>query len=202
MKDKLVILGAGGHGRVARDVALLCGYKTVVFLDDAERDDVETAGKTSEYGKFVDEYDFFVALGDNKIRERITDTLVSGKANVVSLIHPSAILGMDVKIGNGTIVMAGAVVNTGAVLGNGVIVNTASSVDHDNVLDDFCHVAVGVHLAGTVKIGKCAFVGAGSVVVNNISICSDAIIGAGAVVVKDINEKGTYVGVPAVKIKD
>lgn len=202
MNDKLVILGAGGQGRVAKDIGVLCGYKNIFFLDDAKRTDIEIAGKISDFCEFMEDSDFFVALGDNNCREKISKKLEDNGINIVSLIHPSAVIGSNVKIGKGTIVMAGAVINTGAVIGDGVIVNTASSVDHDNYLDDFSHVAVGVHLAGTVKIGKRTFLGAGSVIINNIVVCNDAVVGAGAVVVKDISEKGTYVGVPAVKIKD
>jgi acetyltransferase-like isoleucine patch superfamily enzyme len=93
--------------------------------------------------------------------------------------------------------MAGVVMNADASIGEGCIINTSSSVDHDNVLADFVHVSVGAHLAGTVKVGKGAWIGAGAVVSNNISICREALVGAGAVVVCDITEPGTYIGVPA-----
>ena len=79
----------------------------------------------------------------------------------------------------------------------GCIINTASSVDHDCVLSDFVHVAVGAHLCGTVTIGNATWIGAGATVSNNVNICGECTIGAGAVVVKDIIEPGTYIGVPA-----
>ena len=95
--------------------------------------------------------------------------------------------------------MAGAVINTDTTIGEGCIINTCSSVDHDNRLGDFVHVAVGAHLCGTVEVGRRTWIGAGATVSNNISVCDDCILGAGAVVVKDIKEKGTYIGVPAEK---
>ena len=85
----------------------------------------------------------------------------------------------------------------GAKIGQGCIINTASSVDHDCVLGDFVHVAVGAHLCGTVTIGNATWIGAGATVSNNVNICGECTIGAGAVVVKDITEPGTYIGVPA-----
>jgi acetyltransferase-like isoleucine patch superfamily enzyme len=93
--------------------------------------------------------------------------------------------------------MAGAVINNRAKLGNGVIVNTCASVDHDCMIGDFCHISVGVHIAGTVNIGNEVFVCAGATVINNVNICCGCVIGAGAVVIKNIESVGTYLGVPA-----
>ena len=96
--------------------------------------------------------------------------------------------------------MAGAVANPFARLGKGCIVNTCVAVDHDCVVADYVHVAVGSHLCGTVSVGAHTWIGAGAVVSNNVSVCADCMIGAGAVVIKDVVEAGTYVGVPAGKI--
>lgn len=96
--------------------------------------------------------------------------------------------------------MAGVVINNAAKIGNGVIVNTCSSVDHDCKISDFVHISVGAHLAGTVTVGNRTMIGAGTTVINNITIGEDVAVGAGAVVIREIEEKGTYVGVPARKI--
>lgn len=202
MNKKLVIVGAGGHGRVARDLAVLCGYENIIFLDDFNREDLSVSGSISDFSLYVNDCVFFVAIGNNDVREKLTKTLVAGGAEIVSLIHPSSCVGGNVSIGKGSILMAGTVVNNGAKIGNGVIINTSSSADHDDILEDFCHLAVGVHLAGNVKIGKGALVGAGATIINNVSICDNCIVGAGAVVVKNLTNRGTYVGVPAKKIKD
>lgn len=95
--------------------------------------------------------------------------------------------------------MAGTVINTGIVIGKHCIVNTSSSLDYDNILENYVHISPGAHLAGTVKIGEATWICAGVTISNNISICSGCLIGAGATVVKDINEAGTYIGVPARK---
>lgn len=194
-----MIIGAGGHGRVAADVASQMGYERIAFLDDAQLPGV--IGKTSDFSKYLNSADFFVAIGNSKIREQLICELNKNGANLVSLIHPSAIISEKAEIGTGVIVMAGAVVNTDAVLGNGVIVNTCASVDHDCYVSEFSHVSVGAHICGTVTIGNHTWIGAGATVINNVSICSNCIIGAGAVVIGQITEEGTYVGIPAGKVK-
>ena len=198
--DNLIIIGAGGHGRVIFDIALsLNKYKTVSFLDDQKVGAKNVLGKVSDFSKFLFSHEFVVGIGDEKVREKITLTLKDSGAKIVSLVHEKAVIGSDVSIGNGTVVMAGAVINNGAKIGEGVIVNTCASIDHDCMVGDYTHVSVGARLAGTVVLEKRVFIGAGAVVINNVSIISDVVIGAGAVVVKNILEKGIYKGVPARK---
>lgn len=198
---KLIIVGASGHGRVAYDVATLQGYKEIYFLDDNNAIGAGILGKVADFERYIDSAYFFVAIGNNEVREKIYKQLKSKGARLVSLVHPQAVVSGGATVGEASFVMAGAVVNTGATVGNGVIVNTCSSVDHDCTLGDFSHISVGAHLAGTVKIGERTLIGAGATVINNLSVCGDCIIGAGAVVIRNVCEKGTYVGVPARKIK-
>ena len=82
-------------------------------------------------------------------------------------------------------------------IGKGCIINTGATVDHDNQIGDYVHISPGVHLAGTVNIGKGVWLGIGSIVSNNLHVADDCMIGVGAVVIKDITESGTYVGNPA-----
>lgn len=193
--NRLIIIGASGHGKVIADIGLKNGYKDIVFLDDnpyiTECAGFPVVGKTSDacslYG------DKIVAIGNAKIRKKLKTNL----SDLVTLIHPQAVIGRRVVIGSGSVVMAGAVINSDSTIGQGVIVNTGSSIDHDCYIGDFVHVSVGAHIAGTVTIGENTWVGAGATVINNVKICSDCMIGAGAVVVNDIEEAGTYIGVPA-----
>lgn len=196
---KLTILGASGHGRVVADIARLCGYDTVEFLDD---DETRTAcGRYSVVGKcdLGDKVqgDLFIAIGNAAVRKKYTEKYQDRPLPV--LVHPDAVIAEDTEIGAGTVIMAGAVVNPGASVGKGCIVNTCSSVDHDCRVGDYVHIAVGAHLCGTVEVGERTWIGAGSIVSNNVSICGGCMIGAGAVVVGDITEAGTYLGVPAKK---
>jgi len=201
MKDKLIIIGASGHGKVVADIAIKMNkWQSIAFLDDDESIKtsmgLEVIGKTDDAFTYKDEAYFFVAIGNNAVREKVQEKLVDEGLNVVGLVHPSAIIGTDVEIGIGTAVMAGVVINSSTRIGKGCIINTSSSLDHDNVIEDYVHISPGASLAGTVRVGKESWLGIGSVVSNNLNICSGCKVGAGAVVVKDITEPGTYVGVP------
>ncbi len=197
----LIIIGASGHGKVVADIAKLCGYDDISFLDDndsvTECNGYKVIGKTSDYPKY--DCDFFVAIGNGKIRKNIQQQLENANKSIATLVHPNAVIGENVKIGKGTVVMAGAVVNPSTAIGEGCIINTCSSVDHDNIIGDFVHISVGSHLAGTVKVADFTWIGIGATISNNISICEDCMIGAGAVVVNNLTESGTYIGVPARK---
>lgn len=205
MKDKLIIIGASGHGKVVADIAIkMDKWKSIAFLDDDEAiktcRGLKIIGKTVDAFTYKDEADFFVALGNNATREKLQEKLLSERLSVVSLIHPSAVIGTDVEVGVGTVTMAGVVINSSSIIGKGCIINTSSSLDHDNVIEDYVHISPGANLAGTVRVGKGSWIGIGSVVSNNVNICSGSKLGAGAVVVKDITEPGTYVGIPVRKI--
>lgn len=197
--SKLVIVGASGHGKVIADIAKLNGYDNIVFLDDDETvkecAGYPVVGVSCAFSQV--ERDVVIAIGNAKIRNRLQEQYESHGFYLVTLIHPNATVADTAEIGAGSVVMAGAVINPYAKIGRGCIVNTCASVDHDCAVEDFVHVAVGAHLCGTVNVGAYTWIGAGATVSNNISICSECMIGAGAVVVKDIEEKGTYVGVPA-----
>ena len=200
---RLVIFGAGGHGKVVADIASNY-YEEILFFVDKAADDSCLGYQVSDDQTLLEEHlcnsDFFVAIGNAAVRERITRQLQERGANFVTLIHPNAVIGKNVVIGKGTVVMPGAIINAESQIGSGCIINTASSVDHDCKVLDYAHISVGTHLCGTVTVGERTWVGAGATVSNNINICADCMIGAGAVIVKDIEEKGTYVGVPVRKI--
>ena len=205
MKDKLLIIGAGGHGKVIADIALKMNkWKTIAFLDDdgniKQSMDIAVIGKFNDAFKYIQDYDIFVAIGNNSTRERIQKNLEKLGASMPVLIHPDATIGEQVKIGTGTAVMAGAIINCCTKIGKGCIINTGATIDHDNTIEDYVHISPGANLAGTVKVGKGTWIGIGSVVSNNISIVGNCKIGAGAVVTKDIDEVGTYVGVPVKKL--
>lgn len=191
--NRLIIIGASGHGLVAADIAKN-RYEEIIFLDDNKTD----YQKIDSYEKYLDS-DFFVAIGNNEVRRKIFKKL--SNLNIVSLIHPTAIIGSNVQIGRGTIVCAGAIICPNVKIGESCILNTACSVDHESNLGDFVHVSVGSRVCGNGRIGNMCMLGAGSVIINNITIASDTIIGAGGVVIKDITSPGTYAGVPVKRIR-
>lgn len=203
MKD-LLIIGAGGHGRVVADIALALGrYEKIAFLDDRPVPDgfpYPQVGTAREAERFARQYDMAVAIGEPQTRGALLERLEQAGANLPALVHPGASIGSRVLFGDGTVVMAGAVVNCDCDIGRGCIINTGATVDHDNILGDLVHICPGAHLAGTVRVGTRTWIGVGSVVKNNCAITADCVIGAGAVVCRDLTEPGTYVGVPARRV--
>lgn len=205
MKEKLLIIGASGHGKVVADIAIkMDKWQSIAFLDDDDSIKscmgLEVIGKSADAFTFLKDADVFVAIGDNAIRETTQDRFEIEGASMATLIHPSAIIGTDVEIGAGTVIMAGVVINSSSRIGKGNIINTSCSLDHDNEIEDYVHISPGVKTAGSVFIGKGTWLGIGSIVSNNVNICSGCKVGAGAVVVKDITEPGVYVGVPARRV--
>ncbi len=200
MFNRLVIIGAGGHGKVVADIAIKIGYTDIAFADDhAEGScmNYPILCKCSSLALQNDgNTDFVIAVGDNRIRKRIAE---QHNLNWVTLIHPSAQIGTNAKIGIGTVVMAGAVINACADVGQHCIINTGAVVEHDNRIGHYVHISPNAALGGTVSIGECTHVGIGVSVKNNINICENCMIGAGAVVVKNIVESGTYMGIPSKK---
>lgn len=203
MSESVVIIGASGHGKVIADIVIKSGDKVVGFLDDGiEKGNVisgiEVLGAVPDYVKWKD-CCFVIGIGNPYVRERIANAL---PVKWYTAIHPTAVISsLDVEIGDGTVVMANAVINSNAKIGKHCIINTAAVVEHDNVLGDYVHLSPNVALAGNVKIGKNTHIGIGSQVIQGITIASDVTVGAGATVVRNIEEKGTYVGIPTKKIK-
>ena len=199
----VIIIGTGGHAKVIADIVLRSGDNLVGFLT-SDRDKDTFVGKPilGDETAYVEYRDccFIIAIGNSKVRERISNSMAG--VEWYTAIHPSSTISrINTSIGGGTVVMANAVINPFAQIGNHCIINTNATVEHDDVIEDFSHISVGTKLAGNVKIGKRTWVGMGATVSNGIRVCEDCMIGAGAVVVKNIEVSGTYVGVPAKKIK-
>lgn len=201
---KLIIAGAGGHGRVVADAALATGtYSSLAFLDDRRSDHVTSEGwpilgRLEDLGNFSSEYQFFVAgFGNAASRLELLSRARNLGFRCVSIIHPTAVVSNHCSIGEGSVVIAGACINIGARIGEACIVNTGATVDHDCVLAEGVHVCPGAHLAGNVEIGARTWFGIGAVAKQGIKIGADVMVGAGAVVVQDVPDNATVVGNPA-----
>lgn len=199
---RLIIVGAGGHGKVIADNALKNGYTDICFVDDRATGtcmEFPIVGTTADIPDLDDgKTGFIIGVGNNGIRRRIAEQYA---VNWVSLIHPSAQIGENVSIGNGTVVMAGAIINPCTRIGVHCIINSGAIVEHDNRIGDYVHISPGAALAGNVHIGEETHIGIGASVINNMEICDRCIIGAGGVIIKNIHDRGTYAGVPVRKIR-
>ena len=198
----LIIIGGGGHAKVLADLAMSTGHNVIGFLDDnekvAEMLGLKRIGTVADCEKYADKAKFVIGIGNNKIRKEIFEKY---DLEYVTLIHPSAIISKTVKLGEGAVVLAGAIINADAKIGKQSIINTGAVVEHDCVIGEFTMVAPRATVCGFTKVGNNCWLGAGSVVNNVIKICDDVVVGSGAAVVKNMEEAGTYIGVPARRSK-
>ncbi len=201
--ERLAILGASGHGKVVADIAECCGWKHVDFFDDAWPDfsvngSWQVVGNSEVLLEQLSGYDgVIVGIGNNEVRHQKLQLLAAMDVNLVSLIHPAAVISRYASVGAGSVIMAGVAVNVDVTMGCGVILNTGCSIDHDCVLGDSVHVSPGARLAGNVCIGDKSWVGIGAVVRQSVVIGENVMVGAGAAVVSDLPDGVTALGVPA-----
>lgn len=207
----IVIIGAGGHGRVVLDILAQAREHNVVgFLDSnpslhgRRMDGKPVLGDMSNLSAMIDRgvQGAVVAIGDNGIRREFGEQVEDAGLSLVSAIHPSANLASNVTLGRNLVIAAGALVCAHCQIADSVILNTGCIVDHETKIGPAVHVCPGARLAGRVVIDAGAFVGIGATIVQNLRIGSDAIVGAGAVVVTDVEPMTTVVGVPARPIKE
>lgn len=196
-------MGAGGHGQVVADALLqMEGAEPVAFLDEnpkvigSEVMGIPVPGGNAAISKIKHD-GIVIALGSNSLRKKIFNELRQTGENLFSVIHPSAIIAPNVKIGDGCMILAGAVINTGAQIKENTIINTNSTIEHHNVIGPHAHIAPGSTLGGEVAIGEEAMVGIGSTVLPRVNIANKTVLGGGSTAIKDLPEGVTAVGVPA-----
>ncbi|MCF6095704.1 acetyltransferase [Thermovorax subterraneus] len=206
VSEPIVVIGAGGHAKVVAATLIEAGFKVAFFLDEDEKKwggkifDIPIVGPGELVKKKCKKLKSVVAIGDNLLREKVVNKY-SGYFDWMSVIHPRAYVHPSVRIGEGTVVFAGAIIQPDTVIGEHVIINTGATIDHDCVVGDFVHIAPGTNLAGGVTVEKGAFLGIGTKVIPGVKIGMWSKIGAGSVVIKDIESNVTAVGVPAKVIK-
>ncbi len=200
METKVVLYGASGHGKVILDI-LQSNFVTVdVIIDDHPKVThiAEVPVLHSSLITFSAIENMIISIGNNRVRRMIS---ISSITPFLVAIHPKAIVAKSAFIGEGTVVMAGALINPDVKIGKHSIINTGAIVDHDCIVEDFVHISPGVSLAGNVLIGEGTHVGIGAVIIQGVKIGRWATIGAGAVILKDVPDYAVVVGNPGKIIK-
>jgi len=204
---KVLVWGAGGHGKVIVDALMAGGeWEVVGILDEDEKKwgvevlgvkvfslegGVAEAAKRLECGRVA------IAIGDNYARFEKFEQVRRADLTPMNVVHPSAHVSRFAKLGEGVAILAGATINPGTTIEDNVCVNTSASVDHDNYLEISCHIFPNATLTGGVRIAEFAYVGSGAVVAPNLTVEKYSYVGAGAVVLVNVAEGTVVFGVPA-----
>lgn len=201
MKD-IVLIGYSGHAYVALEAFVSQGRNVTAYVEAAEKPnnpyELTWLGSENDNNTLglLREYEYFVGIGDNNIRRKVTETLTKIIGAPLNAIHKTAIVSHSLKIGQGNLLAPSCVVNPQVRMGDGVICNTGSIIEHDCVLDDYVHVAPGAVLCGNIRVGAGSFIGANAVIKEGVRIGKNVIIGAGTVVISDVADGKKIVGNP------
>lgn len=202
----MYLYGAGGHSKVITDILKSLGVEVLGVFDDKPcgaklKIMAVNSGVRVQGIKFPKlDAPLIISVGDN-LRRAELDLMLRENAEYGQAIHGQTIISNKAVIGEGTVILQGAIVQSAAKVGRHVLVNTAASIDHDNEIGDYAHISPQATLCGHVKVGEGTHIGAGAVVIPSIKIGKWCTIGAGAVVIKDMPDYATAVGNPARVIK-
>lgn len=202
MLTSVLVVGAGGHGRVVVDALEdLQLYGRLVIADA----DASKAGQLFQAAykiELLDNWnslpaDVHVAIGDNAARGHVIARALQEGRRLVAVVHSRAVLSRHSAVGDGSFVAANAVIGPAVRIGVGVIVNHGAIVDHDCMVGSYSHIGPNASLGGGCVIEDGVLVGAGATVLPGCRIGKSSIVAAGAVVVSDVGDGVTVMGVPA-----
>lgn len=207
--DKIVIIGAGGHAKVIADIIeqskqfYIAGMIDTFLEVGTKCGKYEVIGDESLLATREDLSKGIVAIGDNWIRRTVRNRIaeLTPDFKFITAVHPKSIIADDVELGDGTVVMAGAIINPGTKIGEHCIINTGAILDHDNQIDDYCAILPGATIGGEVSIGEGSVVAIGATIIHGITIGKHTVVGAGATVVNDTDSNIVAIGTPARKVK-
>jgi len=203
--QKLWMYGAGGHAKVIYEIIEACtDFDVVGFFDDnKQRSGEEFIGyqlitdisSFETINKDLNVSKLFLSIGDNVIREKIAGRMLNFEFPII--VHSSAVVGRDIKIGCGTVVMPGVVIEPGVVIGEHCIINNGAIIGHGSRIGDFCHISGNAVVSGEVVVGKSTLVAIGACITPQVNVGEQCIIGAGAVISRNIPDGATMLGNPA-----
>ncbi len=164
---RLIILGAGGYGKMIADIATQSKkYGDIFFLDDNSTD-VYVIGKCNDYKKYIDDNtEFYSAFGNNELRLKLLDGILESGGKLATIIHPTSYVSQTAIVGDGTAILPNAVVNTNCVLKKGVIINCGAVVDHDCIIGEGTHICINTVIKAENNVPSCIKVDAGEVIDN------------------------------------
>lgn len=205
MNKGVVVVGAGGHAKVCVELLRAMGLQVDYCIGSGDGDARTCVGVPilqgdEHIGRLREEENYqeaFVAIGSNRLREKLAAKVVAHGYRLVNAISPSAMISPSARLGTGVAIMAGATVNADSEIADLAIINTGATVDHDCRIGRAVHIAPQCGLAGNVAVGDGSMLGIGCKVIPEQTIGANVLLGAGSVVISSIPDGVTAVGVPA-----
>jgi acetyltransferase EpsM len=206
-KNRLLIFGAGGHAIKVSKIAEDNKFTLVGYISTEKPGEMINGAPVLGYLDFykasteLHEYNFHIAIGENFVRNEISNSVKQLRDKLISIISVHSIISRDSSIGAGTFVAQNAVIQNNITIGYCCIIDTGSIVDHDTSIGDYVNISPGSTLCSHIEVGNGAVIGAGSTVIEKVSIGDWALIGAGSVVLEDVAPYTVVAGNPARPIK-
>lgn len=201
-EEEIALIGYSGHAFVVADIFASANKQVSAYCDFSEKEfnpyGLVYLGREKDESTIqkLRSFNYFIAIGDNFLREKVYRLLQQQIAEPINALHQSAVISGSVSLEHGIMVGPGAIINAQARIGTGVICNSGSIIEHECVIGDFAHIAPGTVLGGNVKVGRNSFIGAGAVIKPGTVIGDNVIVGAGAVVIRNLQDNSKVVGNP------
>lgn len=207
-KEKVVLLGSGGHAKVVLDILEEMDNYEIIGVTTHEKGNKDNfrgypiLGNDEVLQDLINQGLRHVAIGvggfiDNALRRKIFSKVKMLGFMVVSPIHPSAVISKSVLLGEGNVIFPGVVINTDVHIENNVIIATGATIDHESIIEDHVLISAGVAVGANCLIQEGALLALGSKIISGLKVGQNAFVAAGAVVVKDMDDNAKVFGVPA-----
>jgi sugar O-acyltransferase (sialic acid O-acetyltransferase NeuD family) len=206
--ENVVIIGGGNQAHYTIDIIKKEGLYNIVGIIDSiceigsERFGYKILGRQENIVEIINQYQIqggLITIGDNWIRHIVSKQILELVPNFkfVNAIHPSVIIGNNVKLGFGVTAMAGVIFNPKSTIGNFTFFATGAQIEHDCTISDFASVSAGSVTGGYVKLGKFSALTLGVTVLDRLEIGENTVVGAGSLVVKPLPSNVLAYGNPA-----
>lgn len=213
MREKIVIVGAGGHAKVVAECVDQSKFEIVGFLDKDDAhlgeilDGIPIIGNDADPAQWIRNgisgcVNGIGHVGNCVIRNKVYAKFKAAGFHMITAIHNRSIVSSNAIIEDGVVIMPGAIVNTGAHIMENVIINSNAIIEHDTIIGEGTHVAPGCAISGGVTVGENVLIGTGCSIIQSKIVGANTIVGAGTVVTKDIPENVVAVGNPVRIIRE